>query len=325
MTKPTLLGQLSWPVPVDFWKNCRAQFEWTKALTDLSDHYEVILIGTNPEQKEFETEKDGCRLVFTKPENHGRWIQALKPDVIFWNDFPPIFRDWMPGLQSSRHIMRMHGDWRMFHGCWDVLRQAWKVVVPMVGDPIVCKAFGVNSTVRIKFGVDVPEMQGGKQWAEREIHFASPARDVPKGSEVMESVFSVLRKMGYRCESNCWLPRDQHRDMIQNTKIFWVPSAHECISRTATEASVAGCHLVACSESAPMVEQVGLQGGSVVSTDLLYDIPNRKWTHRRDPKLIAKDLEKLVTKPPSLREDWSDWDVSREVELLRELFIEAKP
>lgn len=325
MKKPILVGQLSWPVPVDSWLNCRAQFEWTKALTDLKDQFDVSLVGTNPEFKEFETEKDGCRMLFSKPENHASCIRRLRPDVMFWNDFPLITRDWIPEMPYSKHIMRMHGDWRMFHSCWDVLRKSWKVVVPMVADPIVCKAFGIENTVRIKFGVDVPEMQGGKPWSEREIHFASPARDVPKGSEVMDSVFHVLRKLGYRCESNCWLPRDKHREMIQNTKVFWVPSAHECISRTATEAAVAGCHLVACSESPPMVEQIGLQGGSVVSTDLLYDIPNRKWSHRRNPELIAKDLERLLSKPAVKREDWSEWDVSKEVELLRELFIEALP
>lgn len=324
MKKPLLIGQLSWKVPVDFWMGCRAQFAWTQALTDLQDHYEVILIGTDDKGWTGELEKDGARMIFTTEERHGQWIKSLRPDVVFWNDFPPIFRDAMPGLQFSRHIMRMHGDWRRFYGCWDVFRQAWKVVVPMLADPAICAAFGV-SAVRIPFCVDVPEMSGGKPWAEREIHFSCPARDHPKGKELMESVFRILSSRGYRCEFDWGRGRKGHSELLKNTKVFWCPSAHECIARSATEASVAGCHLVACLESAPMVEQVGLQGGSLISTDLLYDIPKEKWTHRRPPEEIADELVKILSQPPLTRSDWSDWDVSSEVEQLRNLFIEALP
>lgn len=325
MKKPILVGQLSWPITEDTWLNCRAQMGWTQAVTDLHEHYECILFGSTPDKREFESVKDGCRLVFTKQENQGRWIQALKPDVIFWNDFPPIFRDWMPGLQSSKHIMRMHGDWRRFYSCWDVFRQAWKLVVPMLADPAICKAFGVKDAVRIPFCVDVPEMQGGKPWDERQVHFACPASAVFKGSEVMESVFSVLRKMGYRCEVAAWRERPALKELLHDTKVMFCPSAHEGLSRVCTESAVAGCKLVVSSESDPMVEQAGLLDGSCVSTDLIFDVPVGKWTHRRNPKAIAEDLAQILSRKHTPRQDWSAWDISAEVESLRELLIEAKP
>ncbi len=303
---------------------CRAQFAWTQALTDLRDHYDVILIGTDDKGWTGELEKDGARMIFTTEERHGQWIQSLRPDVIFWNDFPPIFRNSMPGLQFARHIMRMHGDWRRFYGCWDVFRQAWKVVVPMLADPAICAAFGV-SAVRIPFCVDVPEMSGGKPWGEREIHFASPASAVFKGSELVDSVFSVLRKRGFRCEKAAWRTRSEHAALLKNTKVMFGPSAHEGLSRACTEAAVAGCKLVVAAESDAMVEQAGLQGGTAIPTDLVFDVPRGVWQYRRNPKEIADDLAQILSQPHSPIGIWSDWDVSSEIEQLRNLFIEALP
>jgi len=322
--KPLLIGQLSWKVPVDVWMGCRAQFGWTQALTDLRDHYEVILIGTDDKGWTGELEKDGARMIFTTEERHGHWIQSLRPDVIFWNDFPPIFRDAMPGLQFARHIMRMHGDWRRFYGCWDVFRQAWRVVVPMLADPAICAAFGVRA-VRIPFCVDVPEMSGGKPWGDREVHFASPASAVFKGSELVDAVFPVLRKRGFRCEKAAWRNRAEHAALLKNTKVMFGPSCHEGLSRACTEAAVAGCKLVVAAESDPMVEQAGIQGGTAIPTDLIFDVPRGSWEYRRSPKAIADDLAQILSRQHTPKSDWSDWDVSSEVEQLRNLFIEALP
>jgi len=326
MNKPTIIGQLSWPIPVDSWLNCRAQLGWTEALTSIRDEYDVVLMGSSDDGREFETVKDECRLIFAPERKHGELIRAFRPDVVFWNDYPPIYRNWIKDNPDSKHIMRMHGDYRRFTQHCDVFAKAWCVVVPMIADPVKLKALGVNcNVIRIPFGIDVPEMTGGKPWNDRSVEVACPASQPYKGTAIMESVFSILRRDGRKCECAAWRSRDNLRELLHDTKVFFAPSAHEGLSRVTTEAAVAGCRIVVSTESDSMVEQAGLQGGLAISTGLISDHIGSQWVHRRNPELIASDLISILSRPPAPRYDWSAWDISAEVESLRELFIQAIP
>ena len=158
--KPRIVGQLSWPVPINSWLYCRAQFGWTEALTRLKDEADVVLVGNSDDGNRHQTTKDGCKILFAPESEHGIIIPDLKPDVVFWNDFPPIIRDWIGRCPDhTRHVMRMHGDYRRFFRAWEVMRKAWKLIVPMHSDLLVCAAMGVPQAVRIPFCVDYDEMK----------------------------------------------------------------------------------------------------------------------------------------------------------------------
>lgn len=322
--KPRIVGQLSWPVPIHSWLHCRAQFGWTEALTNLKDEADVVLVGNSDDGKRYQMSKDGCKILFAPEEEHGTLIPDLKPDVVFWNDFPPIIRNWITRCpEHTRHIMRMHGDYRRFFKAWDVMRKAWTLVVPMHSDIAVCTAMGVPQVVRIPFCVDMAEMTGGPGWEHRAVHVASPASTDFKGRVLWEALKKELERRGLNAQTAAWRDRANLRGLLHSTRVFFNPSAHEGLSRVTTEAAVAGCGIVVSAESHPMLEQAGLQGGFGISTGLLADPQRNEWIHRRPVSEIADDLQTLSSTKWATKQLGREWDIRFEVDLLTQLFRQA--